>query len=64
LNRSIKVSSVRATEYILDFVSSMFTGGNKVNQNYLVDSKFAVFVNSVLKIESLELVTAQRNIRE
>jgi len=28
LNKAIKVSTVRATEYILDFVSSMFTGGN------------------------------------
>jgi hypothetical protein len=53
------VSSVRAAEYILDFVSSMLTGRNSVNQSFIIDNKYSNFVHQVLKLEKLQPPTRQ-----
>lgn len=42
----------------------MFTGGNKVNQNYIMDSKYANFVHQILKIEKLEPLSGSHAVRE
>lgn len=53
VSRNISISSVRAAEYILDFISSMLTGRNTTNQNFVVDNKYTQFVHQVLKLEKL-----------
>lgn len=45
---------VSVAEDILMCISSMLTGGNKVNQSYIIDNKFPEIINDVLKLESLK----------
>jgi hypothetical protein len=50
----INVRIVNFSEYLIDFIISMFMGGNKANQNFILDNKFPEFVTEILKIKKID----------
>lgn len=56
---AITVSTVEASEKLLRCISALMIGGNEVNQNFIIDSKYPEIITEVLKIENVKLVKNQ-----
>lgn len=51
-NKKLKVtvSTVEATERLVNCISTFMIGGNEMNQNFIIDSKFPQIIVEVLKM--------------